>query len=81
MENTVLDLESILSESDPKTPLLCLLSVGSDPTNQIEALAKSQNHQYHGLSMGQGQEDAARRMLQESIQKGHWLMLQNCHLH
>ena len=32
------------------------------------------------LSMGQGQEEAARAMLLDGLQKGHWVMLQNCHL-
>jgi hypothetical protein len=30
--------------------------------------------------MGQGQEEAARVMLMDGLQKGHWVMLQNCHL-
>ena len=30
--------------------------------------------------MGQGQEEAARKFMQLSISKGHWLLLQNCHL-
>jgi hypothetical protein len=32
------------------------------------------------LSMGQGQEEAARSMLLDGLQKGQWVMLQNCHL-
>lgn len=36
----ILDLEATWAESDPRTPLVCLLSMGSDPTNQIELLAK-----------------------------------------
>ncbi len=30
--------------------------------------------------MGQGQEEAARKYMTLSITKGHWLLLQNCHL-
>ena len=36
--------------------------------------------EYRQLAMGQGQEDAARKMITEAILNGHWLMLQNCHL-
>ena len=80
LENIVLDLEGMISEADKRTPLLCLLSVGSDPTNQIEQLSRSLSQPYHQLSMGQGQEDAARMMMANGMEKGHWVMLQNCHL-
>ena len=80
LENIVLDLEGMISEADNRTPLLCLLSTGSDPTNQIDLLAKNLGQQYQQLSMGQGQEEAARRMMSQGMEKGQWIMLQNCHL-
>ena len=70
----------MISEADNRTPLLCLLSTGSDPTNQIEALAKNLGQPYQQLSMGQGQEEAARKMMSQGMEKGQWIMLQNCHL-
>lgn len=39
-EGVILDLQETWSESDPKTPLVCFLSMGSDPTVSIEQLAK-----------------------------------------
>lgn len=39
-EACILDLEQTWSESDPGTPLICILSIGSDPSPQITALAK-----------------------------------------
>ena len=39
-ENVILDLEKTWEESDNKTPLINFLSMGSDPTSQIENLAK-----------------------------------------
>ena len=40
LENTVLDLEAMLEETDNKVPLICLLTTGSDPSNQIETMAR-----------------------------------------
>lgn len=39
-EPVILNLHDTWGESDPRTPLICFLSMGSDPTEQIEALAK-----------------------------------------
>ena len=36
----ILDLELTWLESEPRIPFVCLLSIGSDPTTQIGALAK-----------------------------------------
>jgi dynein heavy chain len=63
LESSVLDLETMLEESDNRIPLICLLSTGSDPSPQIEAIAKSRCQEMHQLSMGQGQEEAARKMM------------------
>ena len=60
----MLDLEAMLDESDNRVPLICLLSTGSDPTPQIEAMAKSRMQELHQLSLGQGQEEAARKLMQ-----------------
>ncbi|CAL4125091.1 unnamed protein product, partial [Meganyctiphanes norvegica] len=79
-DGIVLDLESTWDESDCRTPLICFLSVGSDPTVQIEALAKAKEMEYRCISMGQGQESHARKLMQEAMQVGRWLLLQNCHL-
>ena len=40
-EGLVLDLDAMLAESDNRTPMVCLLSMGSDPTENIERLAKN----------------------------------------
>lgn len=39
-ESVILNLTQTWEESDTRTPLICLLSMGSDPTNQIESLSK-----------------------------------------
>uniref|UniRef100_A0A8C5X2W6 Dynein axonemal heavy chain 5 n=1 Tax=Malurus cyaneus samueli TaxID=2593467 RepID=A0A8C5X2W6_9PASS len=79
-EGFVLEMEAMWTESDCRTPLTCLLSVGSDPTENIERLAKSKNIPCRAISMGQGQEVHARHLLNQCMQEGGWLLLQNCHL-
>ena len=39
-ESVILDLEVLIEESSPRIPLIGLLSMGSDPTNEIEITAK-----------------------------------------
>ena len=75
-----LDLEGTWRESDARVPLVCLLSMGSDPSTQIEQLAKKMKIPIHAISMGQGQEVHARRLVQNGMTSGGWVLLQNCHL-
>ncbi|XP_039610081.1 dynein heavy chain 5, axonemal-like [Polypterus senegalus] len=79
-EGVILDMEAMWAESDSQTPMICFLSMGSDPTENIERLAKTKNTPCRAISMGQGQEVHARRLLNQSMLDGGWLLLQNCHL-
>nr|AAK60623.1 axonemal dynein heavy chain 8 long form [Mus musculus] len=79
-EPVILNLEKTWEESDTHTPLICFLSMGSDPTIQIDALAKKLKLECRTISMGQGQEVHARKLIQLSMQQGGWVLLQNCHL-
>nr|XP_043900355.1 dynein axonemal heavy chain 8 isoform X2 [Solea senegalensis] len=79
-EGLVLDLDAMWTESDSWTPMVCLLSMGSDPTENIERLAKSKGVPCCPISMGQGQEFHARKLLANCMTDGGWLLLQNCHL-
>ncbi|XP_056016925.1 dynein axonemal heavy chain 5-like isoform X3 [Ostrea edulis] len=79
-EGVILDLEKMWNESSSRTPMVCLLSMGSDPTNNIEALAKKLKLECRNISMGQGQEVHARRLMAQGMANGGWLLLQNCHL-
>ncbi|GAA49452.1 dynein heavy chain 5 axonemal [Clonorchis sinensis] len=79
-EGVITNLEEMLEEADARTPMVCFLSMGSDPTDNIERLAKKMGLKCGAISMGQGQEVHARRLLSCSMQEGRWILLQNCHL-
>uniref|UniRef100_A0A671XLP8 Dynein axonemal heavy chain 5 n=1 Tax=Sparus aurata TaxID=8175 RepID=A0A671XLP8_SPAAU len=79
-EGVILDLEKMWEESDARTPLICFLSMGSDPTDSIIALGKRLKFETRYVSMGQGQEVHARKLLQQTMANGGWALLQNCHL-
>jgi dynein heavy chain len=68
-DGVILNLEETWKESDIKTPLIGLLSMGSDPTAAIELLAKRHGIEFSSLSMGQGQEIHARRLLINQVLK------------
>lgn len=76
----IVDYDVLLLESRPLTPIICFLSMGSDPTQSIEKLAKTNGMKVSCISMGQGQEIHARKLIQESAENGSWVLLQNCHL-
>lgn len=76
----VLNYEDMLEESRPLSPIICFLSMGSDPTPSIEALAKKNLIRVSAISMGQGQEIHARKLIEKSLVEGSWVLLQNCHL-
>lgn len=78
--SVVLNYETLYNDSRQLTPLICFLSVGSDPTPNIQALAKKQEVQCYAISMGQGQEIHARKLINECMKDGGWTLLQNCHL-
>ncbi|XP_076808265.1 dynein axonemal heavy chain 5-like [Clavelina lepadiformis] len=79
-EAVLLDYESMLQESEKTGPMICFLTMGSDPTDNIERLARGKGIPCRAISMGQGQEVHARRLLLQSFGDGGWLLLQNCHL-
>lgn len=79
-EARILDLDATFEESEPRGPLVCILSIGSDPSPQIAALAKAKGVGLRAVSMGQGQEVHARAMMQQGMKAGGWVLLQNVHL-
>lgn len=79
-EPVVLNFEELLKESKELVPMICFLSLGSDPSSNIELLAKKNELKCHPISMGQGQEIHARKLISNCMEEGGWVLLQNCHL-
>jgi hypothetical protein len=66
-EPILLDLNALLGESTVYTPIICFLTMGSDPTRNIELTAKGHDAVDEAISMGQGQEVHARKLMDRVI--------------
>jgi dynein heavy chain len=63
------------------TPVVFLLSIGADPTESIESLARKRKLPSPAvISMGEGQEPVAIKAMQAGAANGTWVLLQNCEL-
>jgi hypothetical protein len=59
-----------------------VLSTGSDPMDAVFALGRAMGDvRITTVSLGQGQNIKAERLLKKCSQNGSWLVLQNCHLY
>uniref|UniRef100_A0A182IR22 AAA+ ATPase domain-containing protein n=1 Tax=Anopheles atroparvus TaxID=41427 RepID=A0A182IR22_ANOAO len=79
----ILSFDSIYEQSSATTPVVFILSPGSDPTSDLMKLADRCGFgasKFKHISLGQGQERAALRLLHLALEQGLWLMLQNGHL-
>uniref|UniRef100_A0A3Q3JR07 Dynein heavy chain region D6 P-loop domain-containing protein n=1 Tax=Monopterus albus TaxID=43700 RepID=A0A3Q3JR07_MONAL len=75
----VISTDAIYEQSTPSSPIIFILSPGSDPASDIMKLAEKSGfdgNKFVFLAMGQGQE----KLLEMAATRGQWLMLQNCHL-
>ena len=79
----VLDFKRVLQDSTPIVPVIFVLSPGADPASDIFKLANTVGmggNKMKFMALGQGQGPVAQAMLEMGAQRGHWVMLQNCHL-
>ena len=52
----------------------------SDPTASLLKFAEEKGRRVEVVSLGQGQGPVAQRWIDEAVQEGFWVVLQNCHL-
>ncbi|XP_004690685.2 PREDICTED: dynein heavy chain 10, axonemal [Condylura cristata] len=79
----VISFEAIFEQSTPNSPIVFILSPGSDPASDLMKLAERSGfggNRLKFLAMGQGQDKLALQLLETAVARGQWLMLQNCHL-
>ncbi|XP_026319440.1 dynein heavy chain 8, axonemal-like [Hyposmocoma kahamanoa] len=79
-EAVIVNYEHMVLECRPLVPLIGFLAMGSDPTPSIEITAKRMECTCSAISMGQGQEVHARKLISRALKEGLWVLLQNCHL-
>ncbi|XP_019715984.1 dynein heavy chain 10, axonemal-like [Hippocampus comes] len=78
----VISFDVIYEQSTQFSPIVFILSPGSDPGADLMKLADRTGFRgkFKFLAMGQGQEKVALHLLELAAARGQWLMLQNCHL-
>ncbi|XP_027011591.1 dynein axonemal heavy chain 1 isoform X2 [Tachysurus fulvidraco] len=76
------DLTVVFKESSPSTPLIFVLSPGTDPAEDLYNFADSMkfSKKLSAISLGQGQGPWAEEMMHSAMEKGLWVFFQNCHL-
>jgi dynein heavy chain len=78
----VLDYSRIFSQSSPLAPMVFILSPGADPQSDIQKFCEEMGmtSRFKFVALGQGQGPIAEQLLEVGYKRGHWVLLQNCHL-
>ncbi|KAL7843672.1 hypothetical protein AOLI_G00251840 [Acnodon oligacanthus] len=76
------DLSVVFKESSPSTPLIFVLSPGTDPAADLYKFADVMkfSKKMSAISLGQGQGPWAESMMNSAMERGQWVFFQNCHL-
>jgi dynein heavy chain len=76
------DLPLSYKASQCCTPLIFVLSIGVDPMRDFLAFCEDQNmiKKQNAISLGQGQGPKAAALIEQAVERGEWVLLQNCHL-
>uniref|UniRef100_A0A8C3IXU7 Dynein axonemal heavy chain 6 n=1 Tax=Chrysemys picta bellii TaxID=8478 RepID=A0A8C3IXU7_CHRPI len=82
IENPPVDLGTLYQDMSSSTPLVFILSTGSDPMGAFQRFAKERGYseRVRSISLGQGQGPIAEKLIKDAMKTGNWVFLQNCHL-
>ncbi|CAJ1398655.1 unnamed protein product [Effrenium voratum] len=76
------DIAKSYADSVNTTPLIFILSPGTDPVSDVIRFAEQVGmaKKFEPISLGQGQGPKAQKMIDSARQSGGWVLLSNCHL-
>ncbi|NWQ64257.1 DYH1 protein, partial [Neopipo cinnamomea] len=82
IEPQTTDLSVVFKDSTATTPLVFVLSPGTDPAADLYKFAEEMKftQKLSAISLGQGQGPRAEAMLHSAMEQGNWVFFQNCHL-
>ncbi|XP_054939233.1 dynein axonemal heavy chain 1-like [Physeter macrocephalus] len=82
IEPQTANLSLVFKDSNSTTPLIFVLSPGTDPAADLYKFAEEMkfSKKLSAISLGQGQGPQAEAMMRSSIERGKWVFFQNCHL-
>jgi dynein heavy chain len=69
-------LEPSYADSSNSTPLIFVLSPGSDPMAALLKFAEEKSVRVESVSLGQGQAPVAQKLIEEGSTAGFWVVLQ-----
>ncbi|KAH3860157.1 hypothetical protein DPMN_023048 [Dreissena polymorpha] len=82
VESPNVALQTLYNDMTKVSPLVFVLSTGSDPMGAFLRFAREKGFtdKIQSISLGQGQGPVAEKMIKSAIVSGDWIFLQNCHL-
>ena len=82
VEVPAINTDEVYAESNCKYPIIFILSTGADPMSLMTKLAEENGFldKMDIISLGKGQGEKARKLIESSSRAGKWVVLQNCHL-
>ncbi|CAJ1336216.1 unnamed protein product [Effrenium voratum] len=82
VEPPTFDISKSFADSVNTTPLIFILSPGTDPVSDVIAFADKLNmaKRFESISLGQGQGPKAMKLIEQAQGSGGWVLLSNCHL-
>ena len=75
-----LNLDAALAESTALTPIVCIITPGTELSDMVGALAKKLKKEVLNVSMGDSQNTVARKHVDTGVSIGSWVLLQNAHV-